>query len=528
MRALGQVALLLACGCAGLGVNKRSPAIIANGVLTPTLPPAANYGPDPTKTCPTVGANGEAASLLKEQAQGKTLPQTDGRLCEMAETLLSWDPGELPSEQVLSFLSFYFGLPQPARRIVITNIESEDNRQLAPPLADAVMGFAATAALPRYGLSTQRVKKGTTKVVLVMQEGTLELEPVPRKLAPGAQATLSGRVAGPLENPKVAIADMLGHLETPKVEGKSFKADLRCGDKRGKIVVEIYGEEQGSEVPAANFPVHCGEEPPTSVALAPPQTEPPAAMEKKLFELINGERSTAGLQPLEWDDAVAGVAREVSEARRDAMKSGGSVSSDIVQRLRKVDVISPLVLQNSAQVRSAEEASTRFLMSPPHRGNYLSAEATHAGIGAAAVTDAAGKTSAIVTELFVKELPPLDLAALREKLYGALARRRADARAPALRKDAGLEDTALKYATDLAAARGELPKPREKELISPLHKQFLTVNILGGAKNDPLEFAEEPGVLSNGKLIGVGVAQGAHPVLGKNAVFVVVLIGTRR
>src|SRR5947209_8862950 len=141
MRALGHAALLLACGCAGLGVNKRSPANIANGALTPTLPPAANYGPDATKTCPTAGANGEVASLLAEQSQGKTPPQQDGRLCEMAETLLSWDPAELPPDQVLSFLSFYFGLPQPARRIVITSIESEDVRQLAPPLADGVQSF---------------------------------------------------------------------------------------------------------------------------------------------------------------------------------------------------------------------------------------------------------------------------------------------------------------------------------------------------------------------------------------------------
>jgi hypothetical protein len=73
-----------------------------------------------------------------------------------------------------------------------------------------------------------------------------------------------------------------------------------------------------------------------------------------------------------------------------------------------------------------------------------------------------------------------------------------------------------------------LPKARDKELIAPLYKSYLTVNILGGAKNEPLEFAEEPGVLSNGKLIGVGVAQGVHPVLGKNAVFVVVFIGTRK
>jgi hypothetical protein len=190
--------------------------------------------------------------------------------------------------------------------------------------------------------------------------------------------------------------------------------------------------------------------------------------------------------------------------------------------------MSPLVLQNSAQARNAADAAGRFQMSPPNRANYMSADVTHAGIGVAATTDVAGKPAAVVTELFVKQLPPLDPPALREKLYEALARKRSDARAPALKKDPPLEEMAQKYAAELAAARGDLPKARDRELIAPLYKSFLTVNILGGAKNDPLEFAEESGALSPGKLIGVGVAQGTHPVLGKNAVYVVVFIAARR
>src|SRR5919201_1539543 len=104
-------ALLLACGCGGLAaVNKRSPADIAKGVFTPTLPPAAVYGPDPTRQCPQFGVNGEDASQLKDQMKGKAEPQAEGRLCQAAETLLSWDPAEAPSEYVLSFPSWYFGL----------------------------------------------------------------------------------------------------------------------------------------------------------------------------------------------------------------------------------------------------------------------------------------------------------------------------------------------------------------------------------------------------------------------------------
>src|SRR5205814_8810007 len=109
---------------------------------------------------------------------------------------------------------------------------------------------------------------------------------------------------------------------------------------------------------------------------------------------------------------------------------------------------------------------------------YMSNEPSHIGVGAAATTDAAGKPSTVVTELFVKELPPLDVPALREKLYDALARRRSEARATALKKDAQLEEMAQKYATELAAARGDVPKARDRELTSPLYKSILTSNIV--------------------------------------------------
>src|SRR5438477_4056839 len=200
MRLLKSAALLVVCGCAGLAaVNKRSPGSIANGTFTPALPAAANYGIDPARQCPTFGVNAEVASQLKEQSGGKAVPQPDGRLCELAETLLSWNPNETPSDSLLSFLSWHYGLPSPVRRVVITNVESADTRAVAAPLADGILAFAATASMPRYGLSTQRQqtpamkpgsniespeKAGITKVVLLLQEGTLELDPLPRKLPP--------------------------------------------------------------------------------------------------------------------------------------------------------------------------------------------------------------------------------------------------------------------------------------------------------------------------------------------------------
>ena len=41
----------------------------------------------------------------------------------------------------------------------------------------------------------------------------------------------------------------------------------------------------------------------TSFTSLQAQPEAPAAFEKKLFELLNAERASAGLKPLAWDDA---------------------------------------------------------------------------------------------------------------------------------------------------------------------------------------------------------------------------------
>jgi hypothetical protein len=49
-----------------------------------------------------------------------------------------------------------------------------------------------------------------------------------------------------------------------------------------------------------------------------------------------------------------------------------------------------------------------------------------------------------------------------------------------------------------------------------------------GAKQEPLDFAEEPQIVSSGRSLGVGVAQGRHPVLGRNATYVTIMVGTPR
>ncbi len=530
--ALVVAAALLAGGCAAIQARRGSPGKITDNTLTPGRPLSASYGPDPAQGCSAAAVPILSLDLEADARTSRTSPaKPDERLCSAAEIYLGWDRKDLPSESVVRFVSWYVGLPMPAPRVTITVVPTEDAKTMAGMLLEPITTFARTASQPRFGLATLRFRKDASKVVLVVQDLAVELDPVPKRLALNSSAPLSGRLAGNYENPKVLISNPAGQLETPTVPpGKAFQTELRCGDRPGRIQVEIRAEDKGSENVVANFPVTCGVDQPTSVAIAEPEASPDAAREeKKVFELINGERISAGLAPVAWDDAVAQVARGISETRRDGSQGGSARAEvDVVERLRKADVASPLVLQNPSQAKSGEEAQTRFSTSPSHRANYMNTTITHGGIGIAAGTDANGRPAMFVTELFVKEAPPVDTQAVREKVRAAVAQKRKDARAPPLSKDATLDDLAQNYAKALADAKGNLPKERSDEILSQVRKSFRTINVISGAKADPLEFAEEPSVIGSAKVLGVGVAQGASAALGKNATYVVLITGTRR
>lgn len=527
------VLTIAAGGCASIEASRHAPGTVKNGSFVPARPAAAQYGVDATQTCPSGGAMSYLVPDVEDAAKkSRTAPaKPDGRLCSAADTLLGWEDKEQPGETVLRFVASYFGLPT-IPRVTITTLATEDPKNMSAPLLEPISSFASTAVQPRYGVATQRAHKDVTKVVLLLLDQTMDLDPVPRRLEANSQAPLNGRLVGSYVNPKIIISNPAGQLETPSVPpGQAFHAELRCGDHPGRIQVQIEAEDKGSERAVANFGVACATDQPTSVAIAAPAPGKPvdiASEEKKLFELVNGERTAAGLSLLAWDDSVARVARDIAETQRDRSQKGSAKEIDVVERLKQADVSSPLVLQNPARARSAEDAHARFAASSAHRANYMNPSITHAGIGIVSGTDASGQPSLIVTELFVREPPPVDPQAVRGQLRSAIARRRSDARASALANDKALEDVAQRTATALADAKGSLPKAREDEILSPLRKVFRTVNVIGGAKADPLDFAEEPGIVASAKLLGIGVAQGAHPQLGKNATYVVVLTGTRR
>jgi uncharacterized protein YkwD len=531
-------------GGRGLGGARLSPGSIEGGQLKPARAAASSYGTI-DGACQSSGAITAVMNELAAQATraGRPPPELDPRVCAVAETFLGWDSAAQgnPRFGVLQFVANYFGLPTLVMPPVVANLgplpgspasEFSNEQQIAEKLVQAIGSAALNAERPRVGLAIQRTRKGMTEVVFrvsaTLADVPVDLDPLPRRLDLGQQATLSGRLAGSLVNPKVFLSDATGQLSTPEQPpGKAFRADVKCGDRPGRIQIEIRGERDGEPTMAATFPVACGQDLATAVAIAPePWPTDPPAVEKKILDLVNEERVAAGLKPLTLDPAVSGVARSI--AADIAASGGGQAGGDVGERLKKEGIASPLVLQSAAAERTYERAHGRLLTSATNRANLMNPDVTNAGVGVVEKKDPEGRTTVFVTEIFIKELPKADVAGMRQQLRDAVAQKRKDARTNPLADDPALDDVAQRFAEALAQAGGTVPKEQQSALTAPLTKGFRTVTMVSGAKQEPLDFAEEPQTTAPGRSLGVGVAVGKHPVLGRNAAYVVLMVGTPR
>jgi uncharacterized protein YkwD len=537
-----------ALACAAAEANRRSPGKVEGGNFTPTRPAATQYGPEAASACPSGGAFkvfGDELTSAVGAAQGKEAPKPDGRLCAAADALLGWDQPDPPPESLSRFVASYFGIPSPPGRVIVTTLESEDSHAISDALLQTATNFAQQAKRPRYGLATQRINKSggdrrqqqtssnATKVALVMQDAAVELDqPVPRQVPAGGKFTVSGKAFGGA-NPKVLACTPSGKLETPAAQqGDAFRADLTC-DGNGPMQVEVRGDKDGATATLARFAVGCGAELPKSHAVSPPPaagqaSPPPAEQEKKMFEALNAMRTAAGLKPLEWDGAVAQVARGASQSYRDESSRGTASKFDVGAQLKQEGIPSLNVLQNPLAAPDVTEAEALVGSSPVNRCNLLNRDVTHAGVGVVQATDPNGHPLIYVTELLVRELPQMDTEQVRMKLRDAINQKRQSSRAGAVTSDATLEEIAQKYAEALAASNGKISDQQDKAITAPLYRAFRSVEVLAGVKADPIEMAEEPGVTKAAKVLGVGAAQGANEVLGKNAVYVVILVGSKR
>jgi Cysteine-rich secretory protein family len=108
-----------------------------------------------------------------------------------------------------------------------------------------------------------------------------------------------------------------------------------------------------------------------------------AAAARQIFELLNRERTSRGLQTLTWDDRLAQAAVEHSRllARNQALSHQFAGELPLRERFAQYSIRLDSAGENVAYDSTIEGAHQGFMHSPPHRENILSPKYDAAGVG---------------------------------------------------------------------------------------------------------------------------------------------------
>jgi uncharacterized protein YkwD len=132
--------------------------------------------------------------------------------------------------------------------------------------------------------------------------------------------------------------------------------------------------------------------------------QPLAAIERRIFDLVNQERTSRGLNALAWDDRLADAALSQSRsmARRGYFSHVDPVRGDLAQRLKEAKIPWHRIAENIFTEKEFADPAQRtvqsWMNSPGHRRNVLDKELTRAGVGAARAQDG----TVYVDQIFIR------------------------------------------------------------------------------------------------------------------------------
>jgi hypothetical protein len=170
-----------------------------------------------------------------------------------------------------------------------------------------------------------------------------------------------------------------------------------------------------------------------------------SSAEKRIFEELNRERASNGLNALQWDDHAASAARAHAQLLAENGKLSHQFSGEatLPERLDATGARFTVSAENVARTGFIEDVHPALMSSPGHRGNILSTSYNAVGIG---VVENQGKI--YVTQDFIFFVPAYSEAQFNSAFAEAfnLARKGKGIRPLQAREDASLR--ALACTTD--------------------------------------------------------------------------------
>ncbi len=504
-------------------------------VFAPSAPAEAMYNRPPQAPGPS--ELGDAViKAVSDAARAANIapPVADARLFRVCEELAEVVPERgVVAYRVVEFTMQRNGLIEPSPHLLVVWGDLSNAAEIVEQLVPRFSDMFSRGATARLGVgAARRLPDGTGAVVFAMQASAVATNPIPRSLPEDGAFRLDGSVKKPFRDPEVLITSDDGKTRRLQLaagkKSTDFSADLSCKGRIGKQQIEINASDATGSTVLANFPIWCGETPPTSILVDAQDNDPAPASaeeaEQRLLASINRDRKKAGLGELQWDEAVAEVSRRHSEEMRrtQVVAHLSPTTGSAADRLRAAKHKSPLVLENVARAYGVAEAHAGLMDSPGHRQNIMSPVATHLGIGVVLGDLVSGRPEMFVTQVFTRVNPTIDPRESANLLHGMLAAGRQLPRA------GELEAIAQEVAEGLAKGR---PRERAWEPVSAkidaLGKSYKKVGSV-------ITAASELSTLDTSKLlsgvvdeIGIGIAQGPHPVLGEGATWIVLLLAEK-
>jgi uncharacterized protein YkwD len=521
------LALLACAGRQGARVEQPSVRFAVQGEA------AATYRSEASDQPALRGAYAEMVGrgIAQAAAEKQLALAPDGRLAQLAE----WVAGGLdangspPPYPVIELWARHLGLPEPTPHLVVLiqsdseTLEQRTVRELGPVLAQQ--------RYTHYGASAYE-RDGNVVAVTVLSWRWLTLRPVPRIVSPGAKLVLSGRIADELSEPQLVLTEPSGAIRRLDAQrSQEFHAEVSV--PYGELRIELLARSKLGTTVVANFPVYAGVSPPTEVSVALPAAGPAlgeSEVVERLLELVNTDRVRAGLTPLALDAGLSAIAL----AHSQDMNAHGFVghtsptTGSAKERVERAGVRTNVVLENIGRGYGPDEVHRGLMDSPGHRGNVLSADATHVGIGVVRESED-DRAAYLVTEVFVRRAVPIDVDDAPDALLDLINAERVRHGARPLVVDGNMaalaEGTASAFFAGGAQSRQQLVEALNHKAASKPSARYSRLAALLTVVGALSEAQEIDALLDpRARAVGFGVAQGTRPDTIPNAIVIVALV----
>jgi len=282
-------------------------------------------------------------------------------------------------------------------------------------------------------------------IALVTYASAITVTGAPRQLDAGGHAELRLELDLTFHDIVVTV-----HRDDGTVATLVTKADDRggyvtrfeCGEHTGPQWLQIEATGDNHTTARTILPIYCATKPPETFATEPATNVATTDRERRLIALINRERTVLGLTPL----AIDPRAREAARRHAERMAREGSIEHTLghttpASRLLEAGLLPPVALETTMHVESLTHAAELLLDEPHYRADVVDARVTRLGLAAAA--DRGGGFYLAIE--YVRVVPPTDVAAIKNVIYGVLRQR-----SLRVTETAALDKAATWYADHLA------------------------------------------------------------------------------